>query len=137
MIISGKYLSDTFWVSRHYASVPLIVYHYSRILSRFKIKALDSARQELAERLPQLYEAETEATGLLLLEIAARRLQVPLPEIKTGVRGEFYSFIGAPFAPLKSPVFQAAAPSPRAWIGWKCPAHELALRLENELLKNR
>jgi hypothetical protein len=136
-ITSGKYLTDTFWVSRHYASVPLIVYHYTRLISRFNPPQLAGAKEHLLSNLTSLLSEETTKTERLLLEISARKLEVSVSHSRKYKSGTFYSFIGAPFAPLRVPFLRKIASHRSVWIGWKCHAHELALLFENEVLKNR
>jgi hypothetical protein len=140
VIISGKYQTDTFWVSRHYGRVSLIFYHYARLIYSFDLPQLEESRAVLIQQLPEVYQKENNSVDKLLLKITAAKLGVELPSgryTNSSEKRTFYSFIGAPFAPLKSPLFKSVAHSPEAWIGWKCRAHELALEFENQILQNR
>lgn len=134
VIASGEYLNNPFWVARHYGTVPLIVYNYSRLIEKFDPPQLAEAREELQNRLPHLLREESVYMNQLLLQTAGFRLglHLPLPEVRE--EGSFYSFIGAPFAPLSTPWLKCLASKKWAWMGWKCEAHELTILLENEVL---
>ncbi|KPM47841.1 hypothetical protein [Jiulongibacter sediminis] len=135
VIVSEEYLKNPFWVSRHYGTVPLIVYHYARLIEKFDPPQLAEASGLLKKSLPELLKNEKVFLNQLLLQTAGYRLGLDLKLPESNVTGQFYSFIGAPFAPLPSLWLKNIASQKWALLYWKCEAHELALQLENAVCK--
>ncbi|MGR3810689.1 hypothetical protein [Jiulongibacter sp. NS-SX5] len=139
VIVEDLFRENTFWVSRHYATVPLIVYHYARLLSFVNLPQLREAKEALQTIIPGLFKKEENKMNRILLSSSALRLDLEIKEENTmrTKDQEFYSFIGAPFAPLPDSLSKKIADKRWAWIGWKCEAHEVALELENIVLKQQ
>ncbi len=147
-VIEGRdYLSNTFWVSRHYASVSLIVYHYGRFLGRFRPEGFDKVKLELIKTIPLLFEEEPVWMNKVLLQTAFLKLGGMDESVakwdatdiawETKWRKEpFAAFIGAPLAPYDFSWTRFLAAKKLFQIQWKCEAHELALILENVILRN-
>ncbi|MCR9063750.1 MAG: hypothetical protein NXI00_07275 [Cytophagales bacterium] len=137
-IVSGAYLENPFWVSRHYGSVALILYHFARLLYKFEVPQLDEARKWIIESISELITIEKSPINRVLLGICALKLGVKIKRINFDLNtfedNRFYSFIGAPFAPFNNRVTNWIASKHWAIIGWKCRAHEIALLLEYEVL---
>lgn len=142
-ILSGNFLKNPFRVARHYATVPLIVYHYTRLLDKFKIPQLDGCAFELERVIYDLLETERNAMNRVLLETSLLKLKKEKIDVKFSPTivskkdfTEFYSFIGALLAPYSGRFLGRFAAKKNTQINWKCEAHQAALLLENILLKN-
>ncbi|AWW00191.1 hypothetical protein DJ013_19250 [Arcticibacterium luteifluviistationis] len=143
-VVSKDFLKNTFWVSRHYATVPLIIYHYARLLGQFEIDEMAESRRVLIDLIPGLFKTEKVWMNKVLLQTAYLKFNEnltcqlvewnALDESNINSK-EFYSFIGAPFAPLKNKYLKQLGSKKVFQIGWKCEAHELALVLENLVLR--
>ncbi len=140
------FLQQPFRVARHYASVPLIIYHLARLLGRFDVARLASCRSFLKQQAIEAFEKEENFMNKVLLSTALRKFGIRdhryTPDFacfSEGLPGkesskEFYSFIGALLGPYSHPLARAFAGSVLTRINWKCEAHELALCLENIVL---
>jgi hypothetical protein len=148
-IISFDFLNKTFWMSRHYATIPLIIYHYARLLGKFDVLELADAKENLLKLIPDLFLDEEIWLNKILLQSAYIKMNGNYSEISimewNGLKEPwqrnlksqpFYSFIGAPFAPLKNTFLSNLASNRHLQMGWKCEAHELTLVLENVILRN-
>lgn len=137
-ILADKHIHDPFWLSRHYGTTPLIVYHYARLIESCNPPELYRAADRLREQVPAMLQNEAVELNKILLQTAAKRLGLDLPEVPINSpinwSPAFYSFLGAPFAPLRNRLFSRIAPKKWAIISWKCTAHEKALYLENLVL---
>lgn len=144
VVLSNDIQRNTFWVSRHYASVPLIAYHYARLLGTFDIKEMEDAKKALVRLIEHSFDSETMWMNKVLLQTAYLKLSEKgkdnilnwncLDQFENK-QNRFYSFIGAPFAPLKSKFLKNLGSLAFLQIGWKCEAHELALLVENLVLR--
>jgi len=149
VIVSFDFLNKTFWFSRHYATIPLIIYHYARLLGKFEIPALAQAKETLLTIIPKLFELERIWLNKVLLQTAYFKISGSFKEKSimewNGLNEPweqnlniqpFYSFIGAPFAPLRNTFLSNLASNKNLQLGWKSKAHELTLALENVVLRN-
>lgn len=151
-ILSEDYKKQPFQSARHYATVPLILYHYARLIYKFEILQLvDCKRIIVKEAIGLLCEKCTPMEAILLSTVLLKL--APESEILERFQfsempifdGEFYSFIGAFVAPYietkdagqrtKDLITQKIAAHPLMRFNWKCEAHELALQLENLVLR--
>lgn len=143
VIVSGNFLTNPFAPARHYATVPLICYHYARLLGKFNIPELREADVELQRIIHFLLPNERIGLNKILLETALMKLQKSTAELPCEIgkieenRAEFYSFIGAFLAPYDTPILKRLASKSWARFGWKCEAHELALVIENKILRQK
>jgi hypothetical protein len=135
IIVSGEYFNKPFWVARHYGTVPLIVYHYVRLISKFDIPQLSEAKTIITKKIPEILKNEEVYLNQIILQTSGFKLGLNLSKPSKSTEGAFYSFIGAPFAPLPFKWFRGLASKKWAVLGWKCEAHELALQLENAVCK--
>jgi len=144
---SKDYLDNTFWVSRHYGSVPLIVYHYGRLLGSFNPKGFADVKLELIETTEVLFDKEEVWMNKVLLQSAYIKLggkhegvlnwnAIAFGWEEKWKSESFAAFIGAPFAPYNSKWTRFLASKKLFQIQWKSEAHELALILENVVLRN-
>lgn len=151
-IVSLDYKKQPFQTARHYATAPLILYHYARLIYKFNIPQLVNCKRIIVkEAIGFLREKCTPMEAILLSTVLLKLA----PESKVLGRfqlyempisdGEFYSFIGAFVAPYieakdagqrtKDLITQKIAAHPLMRFNWKCEAHELVLQLENLVLR--
>ena len=130
-------LRQAFRISRHYANPTLIIYHYARFMGTFSHPILDSKKSQLIGLSMDLLKKEKIYMNKILLETSLikfgeKREKINIETIKNQ---DFYSFIGAPFAPFNNPAARILADKKWAQIFWKSEIHELALLLEYLLLQ--
>lgn len=141
-VLSGDFARQPFKTARHYATVPLIIYHLSRLLFKFEIEALEPVRPHLVQKAEMLFEKEKPGLNKILLSTSLWKLGVREPRHQVDIAAVpdkapgFYSFIGALLGPYAHPLLKSMAGSEMTRINWKCGAHELALCLENIVLRN-
>ncbi len=150
-IVSGDFKNAPFQAARHYATTPLILYHYARLIHQFKIPQLADCKDIILHEARHLLEQkclpmEEILLSTILLKLAPenealKRISFPKKPLKDD---SFYSFIGAFAAPYSgnsqqssSSLIQKIAAHPIMRFNWKCEAHELALQLENLVLWSR
>lgn len=143
VILSKDFIKKPFKAARHYANTPLIIYHYARLMGKFKIAQLEKCRKPLIEATLELLQKEKGMNKVILLT-SLLKLQNEdfninyFPEIYNIDKNDtFYSFIGALLAPYSQCVLQKLAPHALFRMNWKCTAHQLALRLEYKVLKQQ
>lgn len=145
---SNDFVKKPFQTARHYGTFPLIAYHYARFCSYFTEYMNISENIEIINEMIKIkniviiniikylknINLSKNNINYLLLTISLLKMGEKAIDLQgRGVekRAEFYSFIGAPFAPYNVR-FASWKPSQ---IGWKCMAHEKALKLEYEILQ--
>lgn len=141
-ITNHSFIHWPFRVARHYASTPLIIYHYARFYIYLKDNSYFSEYTEifintikpiLINCSENLLKKEKSKLEYILIETALMKLGCLPPSKDISVvfdeSSEFYSFIGA----LLGPYNTHASAWPITHIYWKCPAHELALVAENRV----
>jgi hypothetical protein len=123
---------NPFQIARHYGHPALIIYHYARFMADFSFPALDKRKVELIGISHEIMEKEKSALFRMLLETALLKFGEKRNKIEINLNPEkqFYSFIGAPFAPFQNPASRLIAKNQWSQIFWKSEIHELALRLE-------
>ena len=127
---------NPFQVARHYGNSALIVYHLGRFMERFQTEELDFLKPKLIDLSKKLVLSEKVFLNKLLLEtvllkFGEKREKLLIPG---NFDNNFYSFIGAPFAPF--PKARWISAKPWTQIFWKSNIHELALVLEYEILNS-
>jgi hypothetical protein len=146
VILQEKHITNTFEVAHNYATTPLIIYHYARLLGDFKIKQLEICREKLIQKTIELLAGRYAAAGephneriemnKVILEIALLKLdkehkltnyQLPV----TNNQSPFTYFIAGLLSSYKNPFLYFFAPMKITQMEWKCEAHDLALLLEN------
>lgn len=128
---ADKILTHPFEIARHYASPALILYHYSRFMSRFST-SLDPLRPLIIASAKKVLRTEKVMMNRVILESALLRLgekRAPLPLHEIHSRG-FHTFIGAPFAPYASTWTKRWAARPAYQIFWRSDLHEKAFLAE-------
>lgn len=123
--------SKPFEIARHYAHPVLIVYHYARFMSKFP-SVLDDAKSEIIKIAYSLLEKEGVFMNRLILSTSLLKLGERPKEIdlkKLNFK-DFYTFIGAPFAPFSNTLFQKLAGKSTFQMFWKSDIHNKALVVE-------
>jgi hypothetical protein len=149
-ILSREYKKQPFQTARHYASVPLILYHYARLIHKFNISQLNDYKGVIASEAVALLNGKCSPMEEVLLSIVLLKLA---PECETSKQlklteesildDSFYSYIGAFVAPYSenrkykhAMFFRKVAAHQLTRFNWKCKAHEFALQLENLILRS-
>ena len=135
VISQEKYITAAFEVAHNYATTPLIIYHYARLLGDFKIKQLEVCREKLIQKTKQLLDDEKVMMNKVILEIALLKLekehkltnyQLPV----TNNQSPFTYFIAGLLSSYRNPILYFFAPMKITQMEWKCEAHDLALIVE-------
>jgi hypothetical protein len=123
---------NPFHIARHYGHPALIIYHYARFMADFSYPELDKTKPDLIRISKDLLTKEKCILFRMLFETALLKFGEKRNKINVDLNPEkqFYSFIGAPFAPFKNPATRLIAKNHWSKIFWKSEIHELALRLE-------
>lgn len=145
-IENNLFIQKPFLTARHYASTPLIIYHYARLYSYLKNNILFSEYTEIfvntikpilincSENL--LNHANT-TFETILIDTSLMKLGYSFSNTYNRSYREdssrFHSFIGALLAPYNTKIANWRI----SHIYWKCPAHELALVAENTVWRNK
>lgn len=140
VILEEKYITNAFKVAHNYATTPLIIYHYARLLGDFNIPQLEVCREKLINKIKQLIDNEFNTMNRVILETSLlkldkgqkntihpqRRPHSPL----TIHHSPFTYFIAGLLSSYENPILYFFAPFKITQMEWECEAHELALLLE-------
>jgi len=134
---AGEALSRPFEIARHYATPALILYHYSRFMSRFS-SPLDPLRPFIISSLKEALAHEKVSMNRLIMESALiklgeKRESFDLSQLSS--KG-FHTFIGAPFAPFAHPLVKKWSAKPAYQIFWHSDIHQKALLAEYLVLSS-
>lgn len=139
VILEEKYINDTFEVAHNYATTPLIIYHYARLLGDFEILQLEICREKLIRKTLQLLDSEVSIMNQVILETSLMKLdknktiinyQSSMGEVSFD-KQPFTYFIAGLLSSYQNPILYALAPLKITQMQWTCEAHELVLVLEN------
>lgn len=128
---AAEILTRPFEIARHYATPALILYHYSRFISRFR-SPLDPVRSLIVSSLHAALRQEKIFMNRLLMESALLKLGEKRPPLDLSCvtfKG-FHTFIGAPFAPFEHPLIKKWSEKPAYQIFWRSDIHHKALLAE-------
>jgi hypothetical protein len=135
VILQENYINNPFKASHNYATTPLIIYHYARLLGDFEIKQLEVCREKLIQKTKQLLDSEEITINKVVLEIALLKLNkeyrftnYQLPT--TNNQSPFTYFIAGLLSSYKNPLLYFFAPMKITQMEWQCEAHDLALLVE-------
>ncbi|WP_435352823.1 hypothetical protein [Emticicia sp. SJ17W-69] len=137
VILQEEYISDAFKVAHNYATTPLIIYHYARLLGDFDIKQLEICREKLIQKTRELLDNEKVVMNKVILEIALLKLvttqnhMTKNSELITHNSELNTYFIAGLLSSYENPILHFFAPMKITQMEWKCEAHDLALLLEN------
>ncbi len=143
VILEEKYITNAFKVAHNYATTPLIIYHYARILGDFNISQLEVCREKLINKIKQLIDNESNTMNRTILETSLLKLDKN-QRIINGRRSayqlstggvplnnyQFTYFIAGLLSSYRNPILYFFAPFKITQMEWECEAHELALILE-------
>jgi hypothetical protein len=147
VILQERYITDAFKVAHNYATTPLIIYHYARLLGDFEIKQLEICREKLIQKTKELladgepYNEEI-VMNKVILETALLKLnkeyeftnyQLPV----TNNQSPFTYFIAGLLSSYRNSFLYFFAPMKITQMEWKCEAHDLALIVERTVATGR
>jgi hypothetical protein len=135
VILREEYITDAFKVAHNYATTPLIIYHYARLLGDFEIKQLEVCREKLIQKTNELLNNEQVEMNKVILETSLLKLgknktsylESRIPNLKS----PFTYFIAGLLSSYENPILYFFAPLKITQMEWKCEAHDLALLVEN------
>lgn len=140
VIIEEKYIKNAFKVAHNYATTPLIIYHYARLLGNFEIPELEVCREKLIQKIKQLLEngeenGESNKMNRVILETSLLKLDknsksIPLISHISYPLFNFTYFIAGLLSSYENPILYFFAPFKITQMKWECEAHVLALIVE-------
>ena len=134
VVESGRYVSEPFRCSPHYARTSLIIYHLTRLIAAFNPPELALIRPRL---ITDAYHELTRATNRLerivlstsLLRLGQQPTKVDLNSIEQDF-GKFHFFIAGLLTAYEQPWLRRFADQPIVQMRWQCEAHCRALVAE-------
>jgi hypothetical protein len=139
-ILSGEYITNPFVVSHNYAKTEVIAYHVARLIAKFELKDSEKVKLKLAKDLELiLNNSDKFSIKNIILSSSLARLglkkKIEIPKDYEQGDTQNYSFFKAGLlSSYENPFLQKIAHSKISHINWTCPAHNLALILENHVL---
>ncbi len=135
VILQEKYITDAFEVAHNYATTPLIIYHYARLLGDYEIKQLEVCREKLIKKTKQLLDSKKIEMNKLILETSLMKLDknkevFNYQSLITNNHSPFTYFIAGLLSSYRNPILYFFAPMKITQMEWKCEAHDLALLVE-------
>lgn len=135
VILEEKYITDAFKVAHNYATTPLIIYHYARLLGGFNIPQLEVCREKLIYKTKQLLDNELDTMNRVILETSLLKMdkseKITDPQfLITNNQSPFTYFIAGLLSSYRNPILYFFAPFKITQMEWECEAHELALIVE-------
>lgn len=135
VILEEKYITNAFKVAHNYATTPLIIYHYARLLGDFKIPQLEICREKLIIKIKQLIDNEFSTMNWVVLETSLLKLDKgqknTIHHSPFTIRhSPFTYFIAGLLSSYRNPILYFFAPFKITQMEWECEAHELALIVE-------
>ena len=135
VILEEKYITNAFKVAHNYATTPLIIYHYARLLGDFKVPQLEICREKLINKIKQLLDNELDTMNRVILETSLLKLDknekfTDSQFLITNHQSPFTYFIAGLLSSYKNPILYFFAPFKITQMEWECEAHELALIVE-------
>lgn len=146
VIDEGLYIKDPFMASPNYATVPIILYHYSRMMNKVKIPSLEALKPSMIREAERCFFNSSSKLEKILISTTLKRLGTKPPgEIIFNESDYIDEIANDPF------VFFIANMGLAYPTGWKnklatskagrfdyyCPAYNLTLLLENILTEVR
>ena len=136
VILEEKYITNAFEVAHKYATTPLVIYHYARLLGGFDIPQIEVCREKLIHKIKQLLENEANTMNRVILETSLMKLDKnnlskPSTQNSEPLRTPpFTYFIAGLLSSYRNPILYFFAPFKITQMEWECEAHELALLVE-------
>ena len=139
VILQAKYINNAFKVAHNYATTPLIIYHYARLLGNFAIPQIEVCRENLIVKIKQLLDNELSTMNRVILETSLLKLDKSIPSainiqnLTPRTRNSFTYFIAGLLSSYKNSILYFFAPFKITQMKWECEAHELALLVERSV----
>lgn len=136
VILQEKYINNAFKVAHNYATTPLIIYHYARLLGDFAIPQIEVCRENLIIKIKQLLDNELNTMNRVILETSLLKLDKSEAIINYQLsinNYQFTYFIAGLLSSYKNPILYFFAPFKITQMKWECEAHELALLVERSV----
>ncbi len=142
MVLSGKYLRKSYFVSPSYKKPSIVLYHLSRLLGKFPVPELDDCKERIKSDIEKQLKKENDFMEKIILSTALMRMNgKPEPIIyPTNLEKEINKFVffeADLFSPYARPSLKFISKSNAFAIPFRCKAYSLALLLEYELLSNK
>lgn len=142
IIISNKYVSNPFATAHNYAKTSLIGYHVGRLITKFALPETEKVKEKLAEDLLNIFKKQENISidNLLISSTLCRlniehKFQYSINDFIKQIEN-YNFFIAGLLSSYENTVLHKMAQLPIFLIHWSCPAHTLALIVENIVLKN-
>lgn len=141
VLLREEFIKFPFRISHNYASSAIIIYHYARLIGTYEPKLLEGGKEILIEKATQLLQRSENAMEQLILETALLKLSKSDKFLlqnsnKKSTFTPLRYFIAGLLSSYENSIIYYFSSSPITQMTWHCEAHELALRLENQLLKS-
>ncbi|QMW02894.1 hypothetical protein [Spirosoma foliorum] len=138
IVESGRYVSEPFRCSPHYARTSLIIYHLARLMDAFPISELEPIRSRLIVDAYHELSKATNRVEQVMLTTALVRLgeTVTLPSLD-GIEQDvktFHFFIAGLLTAYEQPWLRRFADRSIVQMRWQCEAHSWALVAEGMVL---
>lgn len=123
-------------VAPYYPEPATILYHVSKLISTFPMEGISDKKRQLEREIEKMLRSPLRKTERILLEISWMRLNLSRPPRFSGKdRNEPYAFFVLPLTQEYDGGFLRWLARKRiTHIRFGCPAHEMALLLEREIL---
>jgi hypothetical protein len=136
------YLKDPFKASPNYATVPIILYHYSRMMEKIKIPELEALKPEMIKEAKSQFYSSASTVEKILISTTLKRWGVEPPEpiilnestfIEDIANDPFVFFLANMGLAYPDGWLNKLATSKFGRFDYFCPAYNLTLLLENLL----
>lgn len=141
VILRNEFVQYPFKISHNYASSAIIIYHYARLIGTYEPSALDGCKELLIERAVHLLAKTANEMEQIILETSLLKLTKSDHLLVQKYRkrekySPFRYFIAGLLSSYENPFLYFFASFAFTQMSWHCDAHELALRVENLVLKS-
>lgn len=123
-------------VAPYYPETATILFHLARLLAFFQPEGLENRRKQVVRDVEKMLKKPLRKVERLLLEIAWLHLTATIPPVYTGRdRQDPFAFFVLPLTQeYEGGFLRWLARRRLSHIRFACPAHEVALQLEKEIL---
>lgn len=83
VIVDKKYMTDAAYISPHYSSPAVIIYHFARLMGKYKVPALDSLKPVLINSAKELFHSSDIMMDKVILNTSLLRLGAAPEKIDT------------------------------------------------------
>ncbi len=137
LVLSGKYLRNSYFVSPSYKRPPVVLYHLARLLGRFQIDGLNDCREQIKRDIRIQMKKTTHFMDKVILATSLKRMgespePVKYPADLEKEMKRFVYFEADLFSPYARPSLKFISKSNVIAKPFYCKAYCLALLLEYE-----